>query len=223
MRHYTPRVDCVCEQCGKPFTVQKAVFEKRGAKYCTQECAIEARKTQADCTCLQCGKSFKAYLANLKNGAGKYCSRRCWANAQIENIDCVCPTCNKAFTVKPNRIKRGGSIYCSKECHRVAQSLLQRGENSHFWRGGIGRNAYRGPNWNQQRKLAYARDKGECQHCGKKPQKGKRKFQVHHIKPLREFNGDFIAANQLTNLITLCHQCHGKAEHGKISVQPYLF
>lgn len=223
MRHYTPRINCVCEQCGKPFSVQKAVFEKRGAKYCTQQCATEARKTKIDCTCLQCGKIFKEYISGIKRGQGKYCSKKCWSIAQRNQIECICPICHKNFSVKAYRGKERAIIYCSKRCYAVGQSLLQRGSKSHFWRGGIGRNAYRGENWNQQRKAAYARDKGECQYCGRKPQKGKRKFQVHHIKPLREFNGDYVAANQLTNLITLCHQCHGKAEHGKIFVQPYLF
>jgi len=99
--------------------------------------------------------------------------------------------------------------------------LEYRGAKNPEWRGG--KSDYRGENWTQQRKLAYNRDNGVCQHCGKKPQKGKRKFQVHHIKPFRLFDGDYEAANQLTNLITLCESCHGKAEHGKIAVQPHLF
>jgi 5-methylcytosine-specific restriction endonuclease McrA len=132
-------------------------------------------------------------------------------------IDRTCEYCGAEFVTIPRQIKLGGAKYCSNECRYLAN----RGSGHSSWRGGtVG---YRGENWLQQRHLAWERDKGICQHCGKKPAKGKKRFDVHHIKPFREFGGDYVTANQLINLITLCPTCHKLAEHRIISIQPYLF
>jgi predicted HNH restriction endonuclease len=37
-------------------------------------------------------------------------------------------------------------------------------------------------------------------------------LDVHHIVPFRTFKGDWRKANELSNLITLCRNCHRKAE-----------
>lgn len=67
-----------------------------------------------------------------------------------------------------------------------------------------------GPNWNRQRNLARQRDRFTCQVCGA-PEQADHPHHIHHIKPFRTFP-DFIAANQLENLITLCSACHKRAE-----------
>lgn len=38
-------------------------------------------------------------------------------------------------------------------------------------------------------------------------------LQVHHVRPLRCFNGDTMAANQPENLVTLCRPCHVQADN----------
>ena len=43
--------------------------------------------------------------------------------------------------------------------------------------------------------------------------KYKSSLEVHHIKPFRFFENDYMAANDLENLITLCISCHKKAEY----------
>ena len=53
------------------------------------------------------------------------------------------------------------------------------------------------------------RDNYRCQHCGAM-EKG-RAHDVHHKIPLRAFDS-LEQANQLENLITLCHNCHNLAE-----------
>jgi predicted HNH restriction endonuclease len=35
---------------------------------------------------------------------------------------------------------------------------------------------------------------------------------VHHLIPYRTFNGDYLAANRLANLISVCRPCHWKRE-----------
>lgn len=66
-----------------------------------------------------------------------------------------------------------------------------------------------GPTWAKQRRLARARDSYYCQMCGA-PEQG-REHDVHHKIPFRTF-ASAEQANQLTNLITLCHACHRRAE-----------
>lgn len=211
------QVECICEFCGLSFQTKSSQIERGRGKYCSIACRDAAKRNQVNCICEQCGKPFQIDPAQIKHGVGKYCSRECHSIGQRKQIDCVCLQCGIAFQVTLAVVKRGGGKYCSKTC----MGLSKRGENHPFWRGG--QSKYRGPNWTQQRKLAYNRDNGECKYCGKKPKIGERKFQVHHIKPFREFNGDYLSANRLTNLITLCQLCHRKAEHGKIIIQPYLF
>ncbi len=66
-----------------------------------------------------------------------------------------------------------------------------------------------GPNWNMQRERARRRDGFRCQVCGA-PEQG-RSHDVHHRQPFRLFPS-YLQANQLENLITLCPNCHRRAE-----------
>jgi DEAD/DEAH box helicase domain-containing protein len=79
---------------------------------------------------------------------------------------------------------------------------------------------YRGPNWQQQRDAARARDGYRCRHCGA-PERPDRQHDIHHLRPFRDFgyvpgeNEHYRAANQLDNLITLCRVCHRQAENAQ--------
>jgi DEAD/DEAH box helicase domain-containing protein len=66
-----------------------------------------------------------------------------------------------------------------------------------------------GPNWQQQRQAARARDAYTCQVCGMT--ENGRMLEVHHKTPFRTF-GAYREANKLENLITLCPNCHRRAE-----------
>jgi DEAD/DEAH box helicase domain-containing protein len=76
-----------------------------------------------------------------------------------------------------------------------------------------------GPDWQQQRQLALARDSHQCRTCG--AMEGV--LHVHHIRPFREYNyipgqnDHYRQANQLDNLVTLCPACHRRAEAGQQS------
>ncbi len=70
------------------------------------------------------------------------------------------------------------------------------------------RNNY-GPNWDQMRNLARARDNYRCQIC-QRPEEG-RAHPVHHKVPFRTFPS-YVEANRLDNLITLCPECHRRVE-----------
>ena len=76
-----------------------------------------------------------------------------------------------------------------------------------------------GPNWQQQRQLALARDGHQCRTCGA----AEGMLHVHHIRPFRDYsyipgeNDHYLRANQVDNLVTLCPSCHQRAEAGQQS------
>lgn len=195
---------CICRHCGKTFFVKPHRIKEGSGKYCSYKCATDSRKTRVTHNCMQCGKPTQNY---------KYCSKECSALSQRNRVEYTCIQCGKVIVRFP--YEQGRRKYCSNECRFKAQV----GAGSPVWRGGSVRY---GANWITQRDLAYQRDGGECQVCHRKPRKGEKRFEVHHIVKARTFNRDYIAANDLNNLITLCRSCHGKAEHGLIPVPARL-
>lgn len=77
-----------------------------------------------------------------------------------------------------------------------------------------------GPNWQQQRQRALARDGYRCRTCGSEAKTGQG-LHIHHIRPFRDYgyipdkNEAYILANDLDNLVTLCSSCHRRAEAGQ--------
>lgn len=81
-----------------------------------------------------------------------------------------------------------------------------------------------GPNWQEQRNAARARDGYRCTQCNlMEPPEGPQ-HHVHHIRPFREFgyvrgqNENYLLANVLENLITVCGSCHHKIESAQRTV-----
>jgi 5-methylcytosine-specific restriction endonuclease McrA len=73
--------------------------------------------------------------------------------------------------------------------------------------------SYYGPDWQMVRATILARDGNACRDEGHIAAGGstpRDRLVVHHIKPLKEFGGDYNAANVFDNLITLCTLCHGR-------------
>jgi DEAD/DEAH box helicase domain-containing protein len=74
-----------------------------------------------------------------------------------------------------------------------------------------------GPDWPAQRDAARQRDGYRCRTCSA-PEREGRQHDVHHIRPFREFgyvpgeNMEYLRANALDNLLTLCPPCHRRAE-----------
>lgn len=66
-----------------------------------------------------------------------------------------------------------------------------------------------GPEWNNIRKAVMERDGFECTLCHTKSSVSA--LHVHHIQPFRSF-ADKRKANELSNLITLCPDCHRRVE-----------
>jgi DEAD/DEAH box helicase domain-containing protein len=94
----------------------------------------------------------------------------------------------------------------------ISQDTVVKLRDANLWTNDT--NNY-GPDWKRISRLARGRDNYRCQNCG--IAESDRAHDVHHKIPFRAFrdeDGRPIAdrANQLDNLITLCHACHGRAE-----------
>ncbi|MHB0857636.1 MAG: DEAD/DEAH box helicase [Anaerolineae bacterium] len=106
----------------------------------------------------------------------------------------------------------------------ISEQVVDRLREEGWW---VGEHTMsRGPSWPTQRNLARRRDGFRCRWCGAEERPG-RQHDVHHIRPFRDFgwlpgeNENHQQANALTNLITLCPNCHRRAEQD-VAVQSTL-
>lgn len=136
---------------------------------------------------------------------------------RYKQVDVVCDHCGNSFRCQASKIGKQDHYFCSKPCMidwRNAHPVV--GEEHHCWRGG--RSSTRGPNWYMQRNSARKRDNYHCQRCGKPEKELDRELDVHHIQPFRSFgyisgeNENYLIANQLDNLVSLCRPCHNDVE-----------
>ena len=177
----------------------------------TKENIDEWRKThpptrvieKTDVVCCNCGKEFKLHNFRKNRAVKNYCSRACRKTAVIIH----CDWCNNEILRVPAQIENHN--FCSTSCMGKYQTEFRSGENSKCFTGDYRK--YYGPNWQKQRKAARERDNYTCQLCGKQ-EKGKQ-LSVHHKKAFALYGiENYEVANQLSNLITLCHSCHSHVE-----------
>lgn len=184
----------ICPTCGKEFITRKS--SKR--KYCCKECSYKA-KEKAN-TCDRCGKA-------LNNKWAKYCPE-CLKQVKHDNnynrIETTCAYCGKPLLVIPSRFNKNESCYCNFECMAKDYERRFSGENSPTWKGG--KRHYQG-GWLKARDKARERDNYTCQRCGMTEEEQGSQMDVRHIKNYRLFS-DKEEANNLDNLICLCHKCH---------------
>lgn len=195
---------------------------------------------EIETACDQCGKVLHRHPYKANRGDHQFCNQKCmgawvarhrigpnhplWQGGAPEE---TCDWCGKAYRrFRGKRDAKYTAQFCSRKCQSAWQDGKRTGAESPVWRGGnVG---YYGPNWHAQKRAARKRDGYACQHCGKHQNKCRRALDVHHIQPFRTFgyipgtNDHYLQANDLTNLITLCPQCHKQAEYAKIAIQPYL-
>jgi len=168
--------------------------------------------------CKQCNKLFRP-----KGSKPQFCSRACWnaysrthgiSGRKIEWTLVQCMDCGRVKYVKPSVAKKQHEFYCDNVCQgrycsdngQALYPILSRKQQQAI-------HEY-GPNWPTQRQNALIRDDFACQICGTSENP-----QVHHIVPRREFADDYLTANQLSNLITLCLRHHAQREWKSITVQ----
>lgn len=186
-------------------------------------------------TCQMCGAEFSAKAAQIKRFARIFCSRSCKGKWHSQNftgensptwkggpVTLTCTTCGLVFQRRRSGYKPKQNSFCSRPCVYKWMSQRMAAENHPLWQGGD--IDYYGPNWAYQQKVARARDGYRCRLCGTHKGQKDKALDVHHIQPFRGFgyvygeNDHYIPANALSNLITLCPQCHRGVETGKINI-----
>jgi hypothetical protein len=132
-------------------------------------------------------------------------------NDKTEKIECECDQCGSTFEKDPYQYEQSEKHYCSIEC----MGEKWKGASNPRWRGGY-EDEY-GSRWRQIRLEIIERDDEKCQRCGMERDEHYEltgcDLEVHHKKPLRTFDGDLEEANNPSNLITYCRECHMKVEH----------
>lgn len=223
-------VTITCLHCGTQFDVpQRRAFRK----FCSPKCSNRYNKQpdpdkKAVFKCEWCSVEFEEWAYRKP----RFCSNQCrseyaarlpkpWQRRPENFVELTCEVCGKSYTVHRAQVTGRKSRFCSVLCRAEWTSKVRSGAGNVNYRGGTVR--YRGRNWDRQKRIAVKRDGYKCQVCGKKLGRTKWDWAVHHIKPYREFNGDYLKANELTNLITLCRRCHGRVEAGKIPCPRPLF
>lgn len=189
-----------CLQCGIEFKKNKKRLERHNGSFCGVECRETYNKrNNIETKCRYCGKPMVVGKNKYDNYKQKIfgCSRECQHGEDIE-----CYICGKNFHRSRGKIHKIN--FCSNKCH----SIHRTGENNHNWKGGITVNPY-GENWSKQNRKARTRDNNTCRLCGINNEEYGRNLDIHHIIPFRLFGRDnYLEANRLSNLITLCRACH---------------
>lgn len=237
------RVEVPCSNCGKILERKPYRLRRSTNHYCDKSCeSVHRSKIQkgkrapimhprpinlVELICAYCHEAFLRAPYKVDLSKNTYCGRECAAKAYSQTykgsnhalhnqVEVTCGWCGKHFTINPSRTNK--TRFCSRKCASAHHSVAIRGENGPRWRGGD--IDYYGPNWQYQRRQARKRDNYCCQCCGITEKQLKRQLDVHHIIAFRVFGeANYLEANQLTNLISLCFYCHRAVEDGKKTVQ----
>lgn len=224
-----------CENCGTEFYCE---YQKT---YCSEKChdagvsfeGSSARNFQGKLEhteCELCEDEFEYYPSEKK---GLYCStcveEEPWRTPPVlegadhphwngGKITLACTVCDKTVERYPSNVT-GEVTVCTEECRTtwLSESFTKSGHPN--WKGG--NNGSYGNGWNAARRRALNRDGHECAVCGKKRNEIGRNPDVHHIVPVRSFveSKNLVKeyAHYLNNLVSLCIDCHRKADFGNIS------
>lgn len=183
-------------------------------------------KEEAECN--HCGNQFEYYPSEKP---GKYCAKCVDSGVYIEvsNLDAnrglsgednpnyrggaekECAVCGETKWFAPYEIGSRDNFFCSSKCYHEWKSERYCGDGNPNWKGGYNPNYSDG--WWEARRLTLERDDYECQICHTRESFDGRNCDVHHKKPVREFD-DPSDAHFLENLATLCRSCHAEVEHG---------
>jgi 5-methylcytosine-specific restriction endonuclease McrA len=161
--------------------------------------------------CATCGGEF--YLPPSRvSGGPQYCSNKCqWASLKT-NKPLNCLHCGNKFYVSRSQEKARNRGCCSKKCRE--RHYAKRGEQSHFWRGGVSsedrriRYSARMKEW---RLAVFERDGYKCQNCGAQGGDGTDvKLHAHHVKEFAHYPE---LRFEVDNGLTLCRTCHYGTHH----------
>lgn len=215
-----------CNKCGEIFEV--APFRLKKSKkfiFCSEKCAIDFKKESPELfygnyqrkkvPCKICGTEKLKKPSKLKNNKHFFCSPKCH-NKFREGIKpgslipkiCHNDECNKDIMVERWLTKKQEKFFCSNKCVNLWQSKFLVGDKRYNFKGK--KPKYYGPSWSYAQKKCRIRDKNKCKNCEKnKEQNMGKNMDVHHILSFQLFGVEnHYLANNLNNLICLCHSCH---------------
>lgn len=165
-------------------------------------------------TCVVCDTLFTVYPCHAFVST---CSKKC--GYEKKKLDAIqarakrrppCAFCGRPITRKQIHYDGRPHLFCDNKCYGQWRTKTINGAVHPNWRGGY--EPYYGANWRSQRAKARARDK-TCRRCGKTPKENGKAFDVHHLIPFREFGiARYKEANALSNLVSLCANCHAAVE-----------
>lgn len=164
--------------------------------------------------CIICDYEFYApkNIESIRT-CSKYCKGRLLALHKLKGKYLLCRVCDKPIWCQPKKNRS----FCSKRCADLGTTIFTNERN-------ISRGKYKkyyGQNWHQQRRLARKRDLYVCQLCGINENEYGKELSVHHIKPFLLFD-NYIEANDLNNLTSICEPCHRKTHSGDNHHSKYL-
>lgn len=205
-----------CTYCGKSFKRRYSRIKQNN--FCSWECY---QKTRAGdyLHCDYCGEEIYVTQSRITSSEHHFCNMKCYqtwsketgffakeSNHSWQDIPkLTCPICGKQFRRTKAIADYNEVNYCSVECMGIDYQRRFSGSNSPTWTGG--KKSYYGPNWHSQRRATRRRDKYTCQVCGVLEKDYHQQLSVHHKKPFRTFN-NYKEANRLSNLSSLCENCH---------------
>jgi 5-methylcytosine-specific restriction endonuclease McrA len=233
-----PKVKCAW--CGKTFSVSPALV--KDFNFCNRACVAQWRREnwkgkgapqytgKRTQICPECRKEFERVNTNQRTCSpqcrGKWASKHLTgeraANWQGGPVTVKCAKCGQLLErLRSEVASRSERFFCNLECRGQWMSQNIVGKNHPNWRGGWEYDY--GPNWEEQREKTCQRDGYACQVCNASKSDIGQNPDVHHIIPFREFgyipcqNDNYLQANRLKNLVSLCPSCHKKAEWGLIT------
>lgn len=233
----------ICAGCDKKFDAKISARSRGKQNFCSHECYLDHKTKNRivfEFACDQCGVRYTRLRNQIAVHNGhRFCSQKCvntWNKTNTPtgehhphfgSVEVSCATCGNLLIRNPYRLRDYEEQYCNRKCAGKSRNRRYSGPNNSKWKGGY-QPGYRGPNWEIQAAAARKRDGYHCQKCGMSQKKVGRKLDVHHIIPFRDFkyipdeNDNYIQANQLTNLTSLCPRCHQLVEKGSLAVQMML-
>lgn len=211
--------ELTCSSCGDSFTRPEYDVVEADNYYCSYEC----RKNigQHECPHDDCN-----YTSDSEFGIKQHHKRS--HGVSLTTIEIECDNCGEKFKRQRSKDKYFDGSFCSKSCRaeHTGNKLSQKrtgdgnpmygvtGDDHHNYKGGYGQNYGKG--WLEARRKAIDRDDEQCVDCGMIRSEHYDEYgfdlEVHHKTPIRTFN-DTEEANELSNLVTLCVNCHQKREN----------
>lgn len=185
-----------CAGCGHRFRPHR----RRGRIFCSAKCRGFTLRRRLFRPCAGCDAIMVGPLSHMTTK--QFCSRQC--RHQATQITYRCESCGQLRTVSRHQTAKR---FCGDVCRLAWFSKAFVGDASPQWLGGS--IVYYGPSWRNARRLTRERDGYCCRECGVSEADLPERLSVAHVVPFRAFGLDrHEEANDLTNLRSLCRQCH---------------